>query len=400
MGQKYRIIYEIFVCKNFFFFWKKISKMFKGICNNTANVFVANHEYSKAVRYLEKNNKKDTFQYAYCLEALGKKNEATNVMKNVLKLNYCCEDKDIINFIKNRFNIDEKNEILKYEYLGGYANLGFVTYYTNSKPTKITKILDVTKINNEEIFYTKHNDMFKSEKVFVPTCYDSCIFNDKIKLLTFQYIEHNQLNNDYDEQVISINKIIESYKNKQFLQNCGHKERIYQGNNEVSNLHKKNTYNMMQEKMLNLLRGVPNSEALSNMIMSLTQKIVDKKIYKSVIEHDFYSFCHNDFHKKNMFVSDGNVYIIDWNNYRNGLKGWDMIYYWGNFERGFEYIRCSYIEKYVHTSEKSEKYWRILFSYCLIYVWVDRLHNESPEKYMNDYFLPAVEYVKQIFMDL
>ncbi len=81
--------------------------------------------------------------------------------------------------------------------------------------------------------------------------------------------------------------------------------------------------------------------------------------------------------------------MFDWGNYSYAAKGWDMAYYFGNFEFTFEEIYERYIKGKDDTVEQ------IFYVLMQIYVWTQRLHGRSWTEKAEEYFIPALEFIKK-----
>ena len=355
---------------------------------------IQDHHYSEATSYIENNRLTNNIEYqryyAFCLQATG--NElATSIMCQYLKGKFSVDVELLKEYLASKLDCDKK--CIQYLYQGGMGNFGnFLIKDLEGKNARIAKIINASQYSNEEMFYTRIIDLFNSDHFFIPQFYGSYLYKQKVKVLLTEYVEPKLVDSSCDCYVI---EAVRSMKVIRFSSANFpiDKKHLYSGNSEIGNLHHPLTLKMMLERQIGILSRTQGSEELQAKLVDLYSNILTKRIFKLLDPDIHYSFCHNDFHRKNMFMTeDGSIKVFDWNNYRFGLNGWDLAYYWGNFERTLFEIDDLYMsrEYLSYNDEELGNTWKVFFLICLIYVWIARLHGNSVSVYMSDYFMPAI----------
>ncbi|WP_377887505.1 phosphotransferase family protein [Alkalihalobacillus sp. R86527] len=377
------------------------------------NSLLESHRYSEAVEVGKKmviNKRNDSAflkKMAFCSFYAERYKDARNYMESCLVLNTGRNVNEIVDIVSN--NIFSSLERVKsnYIYLGGHSNLGFIEHnYTDEAGISyifITKIVcdkNTNRINREQFFYSEICREFPQLTHVAPKAIGfSNISNNGITLLTYEKISGHKPNNSNLTEILKINNIIEtiSYeKAKKFID-----KKLLNNDKYVARLVHKKIINMEIFSEINhVLKRTNGSEETSLLINRLKNAIFEKKLYKKLNPAIHYSFCHNDFHKNNILASHDYInksYVFDWNNYSIALKGWDMAYYFGNFEFTFNEI----LEKYIVTSlqyenNEDESIARIFFVFILIYIWIHRLRGVSSKDKNSQYFRPAIEFVEEL----
>ena len=370
------------------------------------NKHVENHRYASAVEYIEKNRiqRDDRYKrlYAYCLQAEGRE-EASGIMLECLESEYNVDAGEMTAFLADRINVGKS--LIEYRYLGGLGNLGnFLVKNEAGSFAYIVKILDRTKKNNEVFFYREIAARHAEIAEHIPFCRGIYEYGDKLRFLCMEYIDPRPVDSACDSSAVKFVEKLGSISRSECLGLFSESRvRLYAGNAEVSRLHRCIPIKMIVEKELLILENTPDSALLSAQIRETGNRIADGKLYRKVVPSIHYTFCHNDFHRKNLFKagSDG-IKAFDWNNFRTGIYGWDLIYYWGNFESPFSEIKRLFIDpqRAKYSSRSSMSVWNLFFDFCLIYVWICRLHGKSCAEYMDDFFMPAVEDIRELISAL
>lgn len=357
------------------------------------NSFIENHQYKEAANAIEKNNlqKKGDYQrlYAYCLQTYRASN-SNAVMRDYLESTYDIDLGRVFDYLSE--TIPCKKENIEYKFNGGLGNLGALIIYGEfGKPVSIIKILDAKKQNNEVVFYDKIQASFPSIFDFIPKYQGTYCFEEKIQFLATEYVCPQTTDESCDVAAIEAVEKMSSIKPKELKEVLPH-IRFYNGNSEIERLHRKIALMMIKEQIDSTLAKTPDASELRSRLEDAITSIIDNKINKRLKPSVHYSLCHNDFHRKNIFaLNDGQIKAFDWNNYRFGIIGWDLAYYWGNFEKCFRSINIDYIEREINLfpDKHSWMVWKVFFILCLLYVWVARLHNNSCKPYNEEFFLPA-----------
>ncbi len=409
MKNYYKALYSIAV--DYESFPKKVATRFVSKFRQNTNMailnqLIENHKYSDAVKYMDEKNIKEIGEYkriyAYCTQADGR-DGASSEMLTYLENSFSVTAGEICDYLSK--SIICRREYIEYRYLGGLGNLGFFLIHDDiGEPTYIVKVLDASQKNNEVLFYRYVLNGMNEIKSYIPKCEGIFEYKDKLILLCTKYVKPCKVDSTCDLSAIEVVRLMGEISSKSANQLFKkYNIKVYEGNSEISNLHRTITIHMMLEKELSILKRISGSEELIRCLDEIGTLLLNNKLYKKIQPDVHYVFCHNDFHRKNMFKNETEqITVFDWNNYRIGLYGWDLVYYWGNFETPYCEIQRKFIERQDCIFEnKSEMIvWQLLFDFCLVYVWVDRLHGNSSEIYMKEYFLPAINDMKQMISKL
>tara|TARA_B100000214_G_scaffold175236_1_gene126009 strand:+ start:345 stop:1592 length:1248 start_codon:yes stop_codon:yes gene_type:complete len=370
------------------------------------NKLVALHEYQEAYTYsqnksLLKHNKNPELVRKIALSAYysGNKEEATKIFEDRLFLFHKINKKQLL-LTSEEFLPKDIVFVTKYVYLGGYANSGFLLHKSEGL-SLASKIIKKTKLENKEVFfYTKIFLKYAFFSSFTPIFFS--IHNNKKKnfiILTAEHILGERPNNSKIQTILKINRYIESIDYKEAL-SLLNPIGLDKGKAKARNLHKKSTNVEIFSEIKNRLEK-SNNFKLEALVSILKSIILENHLYKLINPDIHYSFCHNDFHKNNIISQTENICkVFDWNSYSVALRGWDMCYYFGNFEFKFSEIEEIFINKINHCSNKDLVIAKIFYIYIQIYIWVLRLRNKSSFEKMNDYFVPAIKSIEVLHLEL
>ncbi|OLO42367.1 hypothetical protein BTR23_03880 [Alkalihalophilus pseudofirmus] len=375
------------------------------------NLLLANRKYFEATKLGENlyaaNSDNITFlkKMAFCCYYSDQHENANSYLKLSLehKTGYSLEE--LLNSVQNQILEIEGPITSKYVYIGGFANFGFIEHYAiNSNKTKtyITKITSNKKKYNkkgdkESFFYQYICQQYPELINIVPRFIDfKKLDAEGVSLLTVEKINGAQPTKKNVNDIVKISDKINSISLNKAI-TLGININYNNANSIAKLIHKKSTNKEVFSIMNYKLKTFSNPSSLSSLISRVENLILGIKLYRKIIPETHYSFCHNDFHRNNIIVddTDGKCYVIDWDNYTVGLKGWDMIYFFGDFQFTFEEI----LQYYLNLKDSktiNETVWKIFFVYLLIFIWIDRSKSNHLEDKIEGYILPAVEYIEDL----
>ena len=403
MKNYYKLIYNLTVDRRISV-PALINRMFgkqKSFDNRLKSV-LENHKYQEAIEIIEGNGVQESSEnrkiYAYCLEAVGD-SRSREIMKTYAEDKFGVTIDELICYIDNKLADSSLN--IRYEYLGGLGNYGVFIAYRGEMPCLLIKILGDGVSDNEIEFYNKIYGEI-AHRGFIPKFYNLFHFNDHLRFLVTEYVSPQRVDAECDKYAIKATQELSRIKQDRLFQLVPRRH-LYKGNSEIGYLHKKIAVQMIREKINNTLLKDSSCVELQSELNRLFNLVIKAKLYKKIDPNTHYCLCHNDFHRKNMFKqNDNTVKVFDWNNYRSGLIGWDMAYYWGNFECSLIDIKNLYVKHQARTfiNQNQSLIWELFFYLCLVYVWVARLHGVSANNYMDAYFRPAMQEIDEIIAKL
>jgi hypothetical protein len=293
----------------------------------------------------------------------------------------------------------------EYACLGGYGNYGFIrndmTAPDQREKSAITKVTwhPAKQTNYERYYYQEVCKKHPKLLSISPSFYDYQILADSgIELLTTEYVPCDPSAEKKIEEIIRINTIIESVgyrdakvlmqgikvKNKRYIPLFLHQGSI---NHEA----------ILQMKLI-----ARNKGELRNLVERIEGLILGKKLYERIRPEIHYAFCHNDFHRKNIVVqkNTGQHLILDWDNYGLAMRGWDMNFFFGNFQYTFQQIKELYLATLSYDDPADEAIAKIYFAFLQFYLWTLRLSKHSLSDKVASHFIPAVEYMESVCADL
>jgi len=118
--------------------------------------------------------------------------------------------------------------------------------------------------------------------------------------------------------------------------------------------------------------------------------------YSLVDVEDHYSFCHNDFHWRNMYFENGVCRVFDWSTFSIGLRGWDMATYFSDCEFTFEEIFDLYISYRFDLSYRKDQIGSMFFCFALV-LNIARRHRGGCESKVESYFKPALFFIEDMY---
>ena len=325
----------------------------------------------------------------------GKKKEALKIFESRLYSFIGLTKKELIQFSKETLpeNITFESE---YEYFAGYSNYGFILHkseYLNILSKVVQKKKSSIK-NKEVYFYEQIYQNINFFKEFTPQFISlQHDLKNRFFIINTEQICGVKPENNNVQSILEINKKIESINynaSLKMLRPVGlDPDKII-----ARNIHKKSTH-IDVFKQINSSLNSSKDQKLINLIDSLKHIVVETNLYKFINPEIHYAFCHNDFHKNNIIAEDNNICkVFDWNTYSVALRGWDMCYYFGNFEFEFDKVKELYIDKMNHCEGENLIIAKIFYTYLQLYIWVLRLRAQPASDRMDDYFIPAINYIK------
>jgi len=382
------------------------------ICKNSlwkfyylANTHQYNDAFSVGNRLIGEENSLDNKFYkylAFCSYYSNRYPQAISHMKASLELKTNMNVNQIIT--KSANSLICKNEIYKsqFVYLGGMSNWGFIEHKlrkTNSREyvRLVSKIVEgerkYNKLNKESYFHNILCNMYPSFKTVSPMYYQSGDkTNCNIDFITLRKIAGKKPENHDLAKILEINNIIESIpytQAKELFRTIGCDKSKYQSRG----LHKKNIHKEILYIMKKELLAIGGSDITLNIVERMVRLIVNKKLYKLIDPVKHYAFCHNDFHKNNILIENGECFIFDWNSYSYSIMGWDMAYYFGKFEFGFKEILEKYINIRFKGNSVDSKVGSMFYAYIQVYIWVKRLRGRPADDKVGKYFRPAMDFI-------
>lgn len=367
------------------------------------NKLVSSQKYSEAYSYsirekllIKHTNSLDIIRkIAISSYFSGKKKEALKIFESRLNSFIGLTKKQLIQFSKEALpkNITFKSE---YEYFAGYSNYGFILHkseYLNI----LSKVVQRKNsfINNKEIYfyeqiYQNINFFKEFTPQFISLQHD---IKNRFFIINTEQIRGVKPDNNNVQSILEINKKIESINysdSLKMLRTVG----LDPDKLIARNIHKKSTHIDIFNQINNLLNSSKDQKLL-NLTDDVKHIVVNSNLYKFINPEIHYAFCHNDFHKNNIIAEDNNICkVFDWNTYSVALRGWDMCYYFGNFEFGFDKIKELYIDKINHCDGENLIIAKIFYTYLQLYIWVLRLRSKPASDKMDAYFIPAINYIK------
>jgi thiamine kinase-like enzyme len=325
----------------------------------------------------------------------GKKKEALKIFESRLNSFIGLTKKQLIQFSKEALtkNITFKSE---YEYFAGYSNYGFILHkseYLNILSKVVQKKNSFIK-NKEIYFYEQIYQNINFFKEFTPQFISlQHDLKNRFFIINTEQIRGVKPDNNNVQSILEINKKIESINysdSLKMLRPVG----LDPDKLIARNIHKKSTHIDIFNQINNLLNSSKDQKLL-NLIDNVKHIVVNSNLYKFINPEIHYAFCHNDFHKNNIIAVDNNICkVFDWNTYSVALRGWDMCYYFGNFEFEFDKVKELYIDKINHCEGENLIIAKIFYTYLQLYIWVLRLRSKPASDKMDDYFIPAINYIK------
>ncbi len=372
------------------------------------NNLVSLHEYQKAYTYalnnslLKFNNNLELIRRV-SLSAYysGNKTDATKIFGDRVKLFHGL-DKEQISLLSRR-SLPEGNIFnTEYVYYGGYANSGFLLHKNNDQNLlcKIIPRAGRFAKNKELHFYLKLTKckvlLEEISPKFISHLDD---VSNNFLLLTTVQVQGFRPNNSNIDSILDINKKIESIGYKEALCLLG-SIGLDKDKTKARHLHNRSTNVDIFHEIKHSLK-LKDELKLSLELQRVELIIVKNKLYKFCNPDVHYAFSHNDVHKNNIIAEDANnCKVIDWNSYTVALRGWDMCYYFGNFEFKFKEIKYIYIDKFDFCRSDDLILAKIFYTYLQIYIWIMRLRSNPASEKMNDYFLPAIDYIEKLYCEL
>lgn len=371
------------------------------------------HEFSKALEvgrnliHKEKNNPEFLKEYGLCFFYSGYIEEGKRVIFNALTSIENCDYEKILDYSKKALDPSQIKRT-EYTYLGGYANYGFIKneIECNDEIQKslISKItwFNLKHVNYENYYYLEICKRHPELLSISPKLHDcQKIPGSRIELLTTEYIEGEKAANIKIDEILRINKIIESISYKEAMalfEGIELKKRRY----IPLFLHQKMINKEAISEMKFRADQIEGGKILKSLVNRLDEIIVRKKLYKKIRPEIHYSFCHNDFHRSNIIVQTNSEmhFVIDWDNYGVAMRGWDMNFFFGNFKYTFHDINEMYISNIKFDDPMDEKIAKIYFSFMQIYIWMIRLNGNNCTDKLALHFIPAVEFIEEISADL
>ncbi|BES63717.1 hypothetical protein SANA_01560 [Gottschalkiaceae bacterium SANA] len=371
------------------------------------NEFIKAIEVGRTLIHKEKNNPEFLKEYGLCFIYSGQIEEGKSLIINALKAIKNCDYQKTLNYSKRTLQPSQIKQTT-YTYLGGHANYGFIKNDLTSKDeTQKSLISKITwyhsnQVNHENYYYLEicknHPELF----LFSPPIHDyQKIPNSNIELLTTEYIEHEKTTNAKLDEVIKINRIIESITYREAIEMLKGIE-VKKGRYVPRFLHQKTINQEAIREMKIRVNKIEGGEILECLLNRLDEVIIGKKLYKKIRPEIHYSFCHNDFHSSNILVQKKSEkhFIIDWDNYGIAMRGWDMSFYFGNFKYTFHEIKEVYISRITFERSIDEKIAKIYFVFLQIYRWALRLNGNNCNNKLVTHFTPAIEFIEEIGSDL
>lgn len=374
----------------------------------TFNLLMGQHKYAEAIKIGKKiigkgtNSSEMYRKIAFCSYYAHEKENAINNMQKSLELKIKKSINEIIDMSVKEINTNEKHIESIYTYLGGYSNYGFIEHRflksNDKEKIYLTKIIfNSKKKDREKYFYEEICKQFPQLTMVAPSLISASDFHDEgIMFLTISKIQGYKPINENANEILRINEMIESislHEAKNIFKEIG----SYKSKYESMMLHRKSVNSEIITDLYKLLKKKDNHIESDEFINRLKRVILGDKMYKKITPKYHYAFCHNDFHKNNILTDNHNnrCYVLDWNCYSYSLKGWDMAYYFGNFEFTFEEIKELYINrKYSSDRSVDEKVGILYYVFLQVYIWALRLRGDDWFSKRNEYFQPAIEYIE------
>lgn len=355
----------------------------------------------------EANNPEFLRAYSLSLARAGNSQEGKHIMRDALNAIDHCSYENIIKYSQRTFKSTSTIET-KHLLLGGYTNYGFLKHtITNNDSLETNWITKITQFesrttNYEHRFYLEISQKHPELIPIAPKLEDYIMIpQTKVELLTTEFIECDPTAKHDLNQVIKINKVIESISYKEALAIFSDIE-MKVGRYVPSLLHQKS---INLEAILDMKRTAEKTaekQILVDLVNHIESMILGQKLYKKVQPEIHYAFSHQDFHWKNVIVQKdtGKHYVIDWNNIGIAMRGWDMNYFFNNFQYSFAEIEEYYISTIHFTDPIDEKVAKIYFAFLQVYIWIKRLRRHPIENKLETHFVPAVEFMESIYSDL
>lgn len=321
-------------------------------------------------------------------------------------------DMDINNIIKTiQQAIDPKIELItsEYNFIGGEANLGFIEHIYDSKQGEtryITKIIDNETARKEKIFYSNIQSNYALLKKHTP------IVIHIFEIKGFSFITIKKIIGRHPEAVrtcdivdlikkievlgVSADKYINNINYNDIKLKCeiGFPFNGFYGvfatiHTEASN---KQIFRWLKKRM-HFLRCSPE---VYKLISRLETVILKQKLYQEIIPAKNYGFLHNDLHSENIIIDnyDQSCYIIDWDRYGMGPRGYDLIMIFRDYNVPFKRIKEIYLDDI--DNNRNTIINKIFFIYPLIVSYFPWPNNSDMDDLIDDYLKPAVEFIEYL----
>ncbi len=413
-AKSYRVFHIIYTGQLLIVTKRLLLKILQKLFNKKRYQFIQlilQHKYTEAAelsQLLIKDNSNNIRLYkdtAFALFYSGQIELSTQYMRESLEMKLGMPFEQ---FINNSYILPEERKQISevsYVYLGGYANYGFVKH-GYKEPQDLYLLSKVVQYNSDRIknkeqyFYENICYDYRQLDEIVPKLIKVFKFKErKIMFITTEYINGSKPDNVDVKEVLKCNSVIESISYEQ-AKNFFNYTICDRTKYHAMYLHKKNICLEMISNISSIL-SCNHTEYGMDYVKRLKDIVVNGKMYKHIIPYKHYAFCHNDFHRNNIITYKGKCYIIDWNSYSYAMKGWDMAYFFGNFEFTFAEICTLYIDEYLYkNNEKSSVIGTFFYIFLQIYIWSNRLRERSFTDRTQEFFLPALSYMEKLYNEI
>lgn len=340
------------------------------------------------------------YSLARCSHKIGKADETVEFMGRYLSLKYNLTNMQVIDEVKcvlaGAYDIVSS----EYHYLGGTYNCGFIETVAIEKHSKITKAL-MTKLvegeqNRDETFYRIVYPLVETLHPMIPKLIDLRSLHG-LTLLTTEKIEGSTPSEEDFDIVLEASKVIEAIPYEQTTAIFNTLDTNIHERSFISKWSLKQSY---WKTYLTLASKIDNPERIYATFTRLYRMLLDIKIFQLATAAN-YCFCHGDFHKRNIFVQDGAIKIIDWANYRVAPLGYDIEKYFHALQNplpDFTAIQQQYLDQRFPLcgGTRQNAVSILLFIHNNTFWRAIRSKPAELEAGYESFFLPAVEYAIEI----